>query len=168
MPRMTTRDKFFAAIDDSYDGALSAIEAAEARRHKASRTLLDEVQKGEKELVALARKWAESPTSFFDNFAAALDAQARAQRRALELARDSLAGAAEYRQEVRDALRRVLKANRAAGDAAVEGIRETYSRLRERLPGGEEEAKPSPRKDGHGQVAEKAAEPTRTAKAALD
>ena len=67
-----------------------------------------------------ARKWIGSPTSFFDNFEAAVEVEARAQKRALELGRDTLRGAAGYSTELRRALNRFRRASRQAGDVAVD------------------------------------------------
>lgn len=142
----TTRDKFFDAVNEAYDAMFSVVEASEARGHNVARTALDEAQKGERELVTLARKWVDAPTSFFDNFEAALDVQARAQRRALELARDSLTGAGEYGREVQGALRRVIKANGTATEAAVEAVRDAYSRAVDRIRPTEEETGTSRRR----------------------
>jgi hypothetical protein len=132
-----SRDKFLEAIDASYGALITAIEATEARGDRVSKTLLAEARKGEKELSALARSWVDAPASVYENLEAMIDAQARAQRRALELARESVNGAGAYRSEVRDALRQMIKANRAAGDVILEALREATSRAAqqaERLP----------------------------------
>jgi hypothetical protein len=123
-----TRDKFFDAINETYDALLTGIEAAEERGHRVSTTLLTEARKGEKELSTLARAWADSPSSVYENLEAMIDAQTRAQRRGLELARDSLKGAGEYRGEVQEALRRMIRANRTAAEAMLEVARSTGSR----------------------------------------
>src|SRR3990170_4776625 len=135
----TPRDKFFSAINESYDALSSAIEAGNARGYRASRTVLKEARRGERELVALARKWVDAPTNFFDFFETVLDVQARGQARSLELARDWLGGAGESRREVQEALRRLIQANRAAGEASIEALRDAYSRAAERFRGAEEE-----------------------------
>jgi hypothetical protein len=132
-----TRDKFFDAINETYDALITGIEATEERGHRVSQTLLTEARKGEKELAALAKTWVDTPTSFFENLEAMIDAQTRAQRRALELARDSLKGAGEYRGDVQDALRRMIRANRDVAEAMVEVARSATSRAAEqaeRLP----------------------------------
>ena len=148
----TTRDRFFDAINESYDALLTGIQATEARGEKVSRTLLEEARKGQQELVALARKWVDTPTSFFENIETALDAQARLQRRALELARYALSGAGEYRVEVREALGRIIKANRAATEATAEAVRDGYGRAVGRIR----------RTDGEGaSVRNRLAEPSR-------
>lgn len=126
----TTRDKFFDAINESYDALFAAIEATEARGHALSKAVIDEAKTGEMEIVALARQWVDAPANVFDNLQAMLDAQARAQRRVLELASDALSGAGEYGSDIQDALRRAIKANAKAGEATVEVARKAYTRVR--------------------------------------
>jgi hypothetical protein len=137
------RDRFLDAVDETYSALLTALEATEKRGHKVSAKTLEEARKGEKELVILARQWADSPTSVYENLTAMIDAQFRAQQRVLELAREALSGAGEYRTEVQEALRQVIKANRKASDATVEAARETVSHAVERVrrPGEAEEPK---------------------------
>jgi hypothetical protein len=132
-----SRDKFLEALDSGYGALMSIIEATEARGDRVSRTLLAEARKAEKELLALTRGWVDSPASVFDNLDAMIDAQARAQRRTLALAREALDGAGAYRAEVRAALRQMMKANRAAGDVTLGALREVTARTAEqanRLP----------------------------------
>ena len=132
-----TRDKFFDAINETYDALVTAIEASEERGHRVSRTLLDQARKAEQEVSALARGWVDSPRSVYENLEAMIEAQTRAQHRALELARDSLKGAGDFRGEVQEALRRMIRANRAAAEAVVEVAREASSRAArqvERVP----------------------------------
>jgi hypothetical protein len=132
-----TRDRFFDAINETYEALLSGIEATEEQGHRVSRTVLAEARKGEKELSTLARTWVDTPSSIYENLEAMIDAQTRAQRRALELARDSLKGAGEYRDEVQEALRRMIRANRTAAEAMVEVARSASSRAArqvDRLP----------------------------------
>jgi predicted NBD/HSP70 family sugar kinase len=133
MAETAVPNRFFDAINETYDALLSAIEAGELRGHKVSQTVLEEARKGEKELVELMRRWVDTPTNVFDNLGAMIDAQARAQRRALELAQASLEGAGEYGGEVREAFRRVIKANRVAAEATVEVAREAAQRSVERV-----------------------------------
>lgn len=135
-----TRDKFFDAVNESYDALVTAIEAAEARRHKVSNAVIDEARRGEKEMVTLARKWVDAPTSVFDNLEAMLEVQGRAQQRRLDLARDALGGAGEFGTDLREVLGRVIKANAKAGEATAEAAQEVarkaYTRIR---PGDETE-----------------------------
>ncbi|MEX1252843.1 MAG: hypothetical protein WEE64_00740 [Dehalococcoidia bacterium] len=131
------RDKFFDAINETYDAFISGIEAAEERGHRVSQRLLNEARKSEEEVSTLGRTWANAPTRVHENLAAMIDAQARSQRRALEMARDSLKGTEAYRDEVREALRRVIRANRTGTDAMVDVARAATSRAAkevDRLP----------------------------------
>jgi hypothetical protein len=133
----TARDKFFEAINETYDGFISGIEAAEERGHRVSQRLLKEARASEEELVTLARTWVSAPGSMHENLAAMIDAQARGQQRALELARDALNGAQAYREEVRETLRRMIRANRTSTDAMVDVARMATSRAArqvDRLP----------------------------------
>lgn len=140
----TRRDKFFGAINDSYDALLSLVESGNNRGYRVSRVALKEARKGEREAVALARKFVEAPTQVFDLFEAIVDVQARAERRALELARDTLQGAGQFRREAQDAARQAIQANRAAGEVAVDALRDAYGRALARIRGEEEEAEPAP------------------------
>ena len=134
MPR-TRRDRLLDGISGGYGALLSALEDTEGRGHRVSRSALAEARKGEHEVVELARKWIGSPTSFFDNFEAAVDVEARAQRRALELGRDSLQGVADYGGELQRALNRFVRAYRQAADAVADSARDVYPRLTERVRG---------------------------------
>ena len=134
----TTQDKFFEAVNESYDALLTAVQAAEARGHKFSSAVIDEARKGEKEVVTLARKWADAPTDVFENLEAMLEAQGRAQQRGLELARDAWGDAGEFGADVQDALRRVIKANAKAGEATVEVAQEVAQRAYTRVRGRED------------------------------
>jgi hypothetical protein len=147
----TTRDKFFDAINEAYDALITGIEATEQRGHKASGTLLGEARKAERELATLARTWVDSPRSVYENMEAMIDAQTRAQRRALELARDSLGGAGTYRKEVQESLRRMIRANRAVAEVMLEVARAGTSRAAKQV-----ERLPRPRR-----VPSRAARPTR-------
>ena len=134
---VTTRGKFFDAINETYGAFISGIEAAEERGHRVSQRLLNEARKSEEEVSALARTWVDAPSSVYENLEAMIDAQTRARHRALELARDSLKGAEAYRAEVREALRRMIRANRTGADAVVDVARSATSRAArqvDRLP----------------------------------
>lgn len=124
----TTKERFFRAVNEANDALIDALEATEERGHRVSRQLLREARKGERELTALAEKWAETPTSLFENLQAGVEVQTRGQGRALELARDALKGAGEYRAEVQDALRRIISANREAAEAVAEAARSMATR----------------------------------------
>ncbi len=134
----TTRDKFFDALNESYDALLTAVEAAEARGHKFSNAIIDEARQGETEVVALARTWSDAPGNVFENLKAMVEVQGRAQRRGLELARDALGGAGEFGNDVQEALRRVIKANARAGEATAEVAQDVVHKAYTRVRGGEE------------------------------
>jgi hypothetical protein len=143
-------DRFFGALNEAYDTMLHAIDRGNQRGYRVSKTILRQARRGERELVALARKWVEEPTDLLGFYEDLLDAQLRAQTRALELAREWLADAGDTREEVQEALRRLIEANRQAGEAAVEAARSAFGRgidwAQGREPPAAEEAPPTARK----------------------
>ncbi len=124
------RDTFFDAVDESFGAIFSAFEATLERGHRASGVLFEEARKGEKELTGIARRWVASPVSAYENVEAMVDAQVRGQHRALELARDALNGARAQGGDMQDAASRVIRANRAAAEAAIEAARARLTRTR--------------------------------------
>jgi hypothetical protein len=130
-----TRERFLNAINESYSALLSVADATEMRGHKVSRTVIAEARKGEREVADLTRKWLDEPGSFFDNMEAVISAQTAAQRRALELARESLGGAEEYRHEVQVALAKVIEANRDATQAMTAVMRQASRAAATRVRG---------------------------------
>ncbi len=143
-------DRFFGALNEAYDAMLHAIDSGNQRGYHVSKTILRQARRGERELVALAKKWVEEPTDLLGFYEDLLDAQLRAQTRALELTREWLAEAGDTREEVREALRRLIEANREAGKAAVEAARGAFERGIDWAQGWEppsaEEAPPAARK----------------------
>lgn len=131
--KTTTRDRFFSAVNEANDALIDVLEATEERGHRVSQALLKEARKGEQELTALAERWVEEPAAFFENVQTAVEVQGRAQQRALELARDALNGAGEYRADVQEALQRIISANSDAAKALVEAARSAASRAAEQV-----------------------------------
>ena len=123
MPKTESQEKFFDALNDSYDAIIEAIKAGNERGYRFSKTLIEEVEKGQKEVLELGRKWAGAPTDAAGLLGSVVEAMAKAQSRGLVLARDWLAEVSESRTEARDALQRVVSANQAAAQAAVEAAR---------------------------------------------
>lgn len=136
----TAREKLIEAIDESFDALLDAAKATEARGHKVTGAVLDGAKEGEQEFVELVRKWTAAPTNFLENFSAMLEAQTRAQQRALDIVRDSFGGAGDYTGELQEAMRKMVRANADAARATVELARDAYTRVRE---GQAEEAQPA-------------------------
>jgi hypothetical protein len=143
-------DRFFGALNQAYDAMLHAIDRGNQRGHRVSKTILRQARRGEREVAALAKRWVEEPTDLLGFYEDLLDAQLRAQTRALELTREWLEEAGDTREEVQEALRRLIQANREAGEAAVEAARSAFERgvdwAQGREPPGAEEAPPTARK----------------------
>jgi hypothetical protein len=124
-------EKFFNALNDSYDAVLEAARAGTERGYRISRELIEGAQKAQRESVELAKKLAEAPTDVAGFYGVLVEATSKAQSRALELAREWLGEMGDSGKEARDAIQQVMKANQAAARAAVEAARSGFARARE-------------------------------------
>lgn len=127
MPTSETAQKFFDALSESYAAMLDAIKAANERGHRVSSTLIEEASKGQREAIDLAKKWAQAPTDLPGFYGSVVEATTKAQGRALELAREWFEELGEVGEDTREAIRRIVSANRAAAEAAVEAARSGFS-----------------------------------------
>lgn len=128
----TTRDRLFDATNEYFDALFAAIKATEERGHKISVAVIDEAQKEQKEFLEVGRQWVDAPTHLTENLTAMLEAQTRAQERALDIIKDTFGGAGDYRADMQDAVQRMIKANAEAGRATVQVARDAYTRVRHR------------------------------------
>ncbi len=132
MPEQTASDKFFAAVDDAYDVLLDSLKAGVDRGHRVSRGLIEQVQEGQHQALDLAQTVAKSPTDLASTSTALVETLTKTQGRVLELSRQWLGEAIDSQQEGREALRRLIGANRLAGEAVIETSRGAFGRARER------------------------------------
>ena len=116
----TAVDKYFEALNDSYDAIIEAIKASNERGYRVSTTLLSEAQRGQREAVDLGKKFAEDPTDIGGFYRAMMESTTKAQGRALELARQMFSEISESGGETRETIEKVVRAQRSAGEAAVE------------------------------------------------
>lgn len=142
MPKTESQEKFFDALNDSYDAIIAAIKAGNERGFRFSKTLIEEVETGQKEVLELARKWAGAPTDVAGFLGSVVEAMAKAQGRGLVLARDWLLEASDARSEAREAIQRVVKANQAATQAGVEAARSLLTNAAEAARPGARQAQP--------------------------
>ena len=148
-------EKFFSALNDSYDALLGAIETGSERGYRVSKDFVEEARKAQRETVDLGKKLMEAPTDVAGFYGAVVEATSKAQSRTLELAREWLGELGDSGKEARDAIQKVMKANQAAARAAVDAARSGLARAREaagdvmpKVPGmttsGTDSAKPTP------------------------
>jgi hypothetical protein len=130
-PLSGAEEKFFDALNESYDALLEAIKAGTERGHRVSKELIEQAQKAQRETVDLGKKLVEAPTDLAGFYGALVEATSKAQSRTLELAREWLGELGESGKEARDALQQVMKANQAAARAAVDAARSGFARARE-------------------------------------
>ncbi len=134
----TAVDKYFEALTVSYDAIIEAIKSGNERGFRISNNLLAEAQRGQRETVDLGKKFAEDPTDVGGFYRAAMEATTKAQGRTLELARQMFDELSESRGEAREVIEKVIKAQRAAGEAAVEATRDVASTAADRVRTGVE------------------------------
>jgi cellobiose-specific phosphotransferase system component IIA len=126
-----SEEKFFDALNDSYDALLGAIEAGRERGYKVSKDFIEEARKAQREAMDLGKKLVEAPTDVAGFYGAVVEATSKAQSRTLELAREWLGELGDSGKEARDAMQKVMKANQAAARAAVDAARSGLARARE-------------------------------------
>jgi hypothetical protein len=151
-------EKFFSALNESYDALLGAIEAGRERGYRVSKDFVEEARKAQRETVDLGKKLVEAPTDVAGFYGAVVEATSKAQSRTLELAREWLGELGDSGKDARDAIQKVMKANQAAARAAVDAARSGLARAREaagdvmpKVPGmttgGTDSAKPTPARE---------------------
>ena len=129
----TAIDKYFEALTESYDAILEAIKLGNERGYRISSNLLAEAQRGQRESVELGKKFATDPTDIGGFYRAAMESTTKAQGRALELARQMFDELSESRSEARETIEKVVKAQRTAGEAAIEAARDVAGTAVERV-----------------------------------
>ena len=122
-------DKFFEAINDSYDALLDAVKTANDRGYRVSRRLIDEVERGQREAVDLTQRLASAPRDVSGFYTAAVRNVTEVQSRTLDLTRQFLDEVADSGREARDTVRKVVEANREAGQAAISATRDAVQRV---------------------------------------
>jgi hypothetical protein len=132
MPQRDAIDKFFGAVDDAYDVILDTLKAGVDRGHRVSKGLVEQAQTGQQEALELAHSVAKSPRDLGKASGAVVETLTKTQGRVLETSRQWLDEALDSRQEGREALRRLIDANRQAGEAVIESSRGVFGRAQER------------------------------------
>ena len=132
MPQLSSIDKFFGAVDDAYDVVLDTLKAGVDRGHRVSQGLIEQTREGQQEAVEMAATIAKSPTDLARSSGAVVQTLTKTQGRVLGLSRQWLDEAMDAQQESRVALRRLIDANRQAGEAVIQSSRGLAGRAQER------------------------------------
>jgi hypothetical protein len=132
-PTQSAVEKYFDALTQSYDAIIDAVKAANERNYRIAGNLIAEAQRGQREQVELGKTFAADPTDIGGFFRAAMEQTTKAQGRALELARQLFDEMNESRNEGREAIEKVIGAQRAAGEAAIEAARDVTGATVERI-----------------------------------
>jgi hypothetical protein len=120
--------KFFDALNQSYDAWIEALRTGNERTHRFSLAVLDEARKGQREAIDLGKKWVDAPLDIISFYSSVIETATRAQGRALELTRQWFSDAAESQKDARQVAQRMMDANRSAGEAVGEVARGAFSR----------------------------------------
>src|SRR3990172_1946769 len=136
MPKAETVDKFFEAVNDAYDTLLDAMKSGSDRRYRVSKRLIEEAERGQREVLELTRRLAQSPRDVTGFYGATVRSLTDAQGRVLELTRALIDEVVETQQEARESVQRVIEANRTAGQAAIEAARDVVGRAGGHAPPG--------------------------------
>jgi hypothetical protein len=128
MPSEENIDRFFGAVTDAYDALLDSVKSANERGYRVSRRLIEEVERGQRDAIDLTKRLAVAPRDVTGFYSTTVRSLTDAQSRLLDLTRQFLDDLTESQREGRDTLRKVIEANRTAGQAAIDATRQVLSR----------------------------------------
>ena len=120
----------FEALGESAEALFAAGRASSARAHRLSQAAISDLQLAQRDLIRIARAWAESPLDLLGWYTTIVDSAVGAQSRAAERARSLWEELSQARQETRDALQRTTSANWRAGRAAFGLAGEAFNAAR--------------------------------------
>jgi hypothetical protein len=132
MPQQTPVDKFFNAVDDAYDVLLDTLKTGVDRGHRVSKGLIEQVHEGQREAIELAQTIVSAPTDLSKATGSVVSTLTRTQGRVLQVSRQWLDEALDAQQEGREQLRRLIDANRQAGEAVIESSQSLFGQARDR------------------------------------
>ncbi|MFN0147683.1 MAG: hypothetical protein ACKVT1_14340 [Dehalococcoidia bacterium] len=115
--------KYFDTLLESYDILVDAIDKANERGTKLSRQFSAEVVKGQREAIALGKKFASEPTDAGQFYTALLENTTAAQGRAMEFAQAAYQEAIAAGTDAREVMTKLAEANRETAKAAIEAAK---------------------------------------------
>ena len=120
MPDSAPTHLYFEALRKSYDILVAATEKSTKRGTIVSAQVTAEIQRGQREAIALTEKLTAVPANAAENYTALLEAALSAQERSLALAKDFYAQAEGAGADVRTAFEDLVASGRAVGEAAIQ------------------------------------------------
>jgi hypothetical protein len=120
--------KFFDALNQSYDAWIDALRTGNERSHRFSQVVLDEARRGQRDAIDLGKKWMEAPLDVVSFYSSAIETFTRSQGRMLDVTRQLFGDVAESQKDARQVAQRVMDANRSAGEAVGEVARGAFTR----------------------------------------
>ena len=121
-------ERIVSAMSDGSVAVVEAVKAGNERAYRVSTMLIEEAERGQREMLEVVRRFAQDPTGLAGLTGTVVDKATAAQSRAFELGRHWFEELSDANKEMRDTLQRIVQANREAGQATVEGVRGLLSR----------------------------------------
>ena len=115
--------KYFDTLLQSYDILVDAVEKANERGAKLSRQFTSEVVKGQRDAIALGKKFATEPTDVGQLYTTLLENTTAAQSRAMEFAQAAYQESVEAGTDAREVMTKLAEANQETAKAAVEAAK---------------------------------------------
>ena len=151
-PQKSELDKFFDALDESFQATLEAVRGGTERGFRFSRRVVNEVEEAQRELTSLGRKYGRQPADLTGLYQSSVDLARRTVSNSANLSKEWLLGAQEAGRDAQATARKVIQANQAATralGAAMQGAaREFGQGATRRARGGGDSSKPGPDAQG--------------------
>ena len=130
--QQSSNDRFFDALDESFEAMLGAAQKGQERGSRLSKRLLRDVEEGQRELTRLGRRFARKPRDMRGIYRSSVDLARRAASDSAALAQELVSETTDASQNVRQTAQQIIRANRAAADALAAALRGAATDLTER------------------------------------
>ena len=127
MAEATASDRIYTALAEGTTAVMGRMKSGNERAFRIANTLLEEVERGQKEALQLGRSFVERPTDLAGYSATLVEKSGEVQERAFELTRQLVDEFATASRETREVTRRVAQANLNAGRAALDAFRGLFT-----------------------------------------
>ena len=125
----SNREKFFDALDESFEALLDAVRSGNERGYRFSRRLVNEAEQAQRDLIHLGRRFARQPRDVRGLYQSSVELARRGVSNSVLLTREWMDGAQEARRDVRETARKVIRANRTAAQALGAAVQATATDL---------------------------------------
>lgn len=120
-------DKIYEALTAGSAAVMGRLKSGNERAFRIANTLLEEAERGQKEIFRLGRSFVQSPTDVAGHSQGLLEKSAEAQERSFELTRQLVDELATASRETREATRKVAQASLEGSRAALDAFRGVFT-----------------------------------------